>query len=316
MTKKVTLKDSPVRFNEDGHTYELLDGDKGCFLNGVTPIIAWLFPDTYKGIPKRILDQAAEYGSMIHKKCELADRIGIVDDPLMRAYVELKENKGIKTLVNEYLVSDERRVASSIDLLSTDYDIVDIKTTSKVHIPLVTMQTSIYAWLFELQNEGLVAGRLFCLWLPKPQYGEPDMIELQRVPASICEQIVDLYFQNANPIQARALLTACGFDFEDKRKVHGDVPDGVQTLMEELQMVKENLDQLKKREDELKSAIYEVMKAECRKSWGTDLIEFTVKKAYVTTSVDSAKLKADYPEVFEACKKERNVSESLTYKLL
>ena len=309
--EKNNIKMSPVLFNEDGHTYTL----EGHTLQGVTPIIAWLFPDTYSGIPKSVLDAAAEYGSLIHKKCELADSLGVVDDESVRSYVELKEQHGLKTLYNEYLVSDERNIASSIDVLCEGYDIIDIKTTSKVHIPNVTLQTSIYAWLFELQNEGKSAGRLFCMWLPKPQYGKADLIELQRVPANICAQVVDLYLQGANPIQARALLTACGFGFDDKRS-YCDVPQGVQEMMEELQMVKENLDALKKREDELKAAIFEVMKAEKRTKWGTDLIEFTVKKAYVTTSVDSAKLKTDYPDVFEACKKERNVSESITYKLL
>lgn len=314
--EKQTLRMSPVLFNEDGHTYKIFAGEKACDLQGVTPIIAWLFPDTYKGIPKNILNQAAEYGSMIHKKCELADSLGIVDDPIVQAYMDLKEAKGIKTLVNEYLVSDERRVASSIDMLSEDYDIIDVKTTSKVHIPHVTMQTSIYAWLFELQNYGLKANNLYCMWLPKPQYGEPDIIQLQRVPSSICEQVVDLYFQNANPIQARALLTACGFSFDEGQKVYKDIPQGVLDMMEELQIVKENLDSLKKREDELKQAIFQVMKGENLKNWGTDLIQFTVKAAYSQTTVDSAKLKNDFPEIWEQVKKERQVSESLTYKVL
>ena len=310
--EKKALKNSPVLFNEDGHNYTL----NGNSLNGVTPIIAWLFPDTYKGIPKSILDQAAEYGSMIHKKCELADSMGIVDNDSVRSYMELKEAKGLKTLCNEYLVSDERRIASSIDVVSDNYDIIDIKTTSKVHIPHVTLQTSIYAWLFEMQNEGLQAGELYCLWLPKPQYGEADIIQLQRVPASICEQVVDLYFQDANPIQARALLTACGFTFDDGKRAYTDIPQGVLDMMEELQIVKENLDQLKKREDELKQAIFQVMKGENLKNWGTDLIQFTRKEAYTQTTIDSAKLKKDFPDVWEQVKKERQVSESLTYKLL
>jgi hypothetical protein len=309
--KKSELYVSPVQFHNDGHTYDL-NGQK---LEGVTPIIAWLFPETYKGIPQSILDKAAEYGTTIHMKCEMYDNLGIVDDPIVQSYVDLCQQKGLSIIASEYLVSDEQRVASSIDKLTEDLDIADIKTTSKVHIPLVTLQTSIYAWLFERQNEGKQVRNLYCIWLPKPQYGEPDIIQLQRVPANICEQIVDLYFQNAQPIQARALLAACGFDFEEK-KHHGDIPEGVQTMMDELRMVKNGLDELKKREDELKSAIFEVMKAEGHKTWGTDEIEFTVKKAYTTTSVDSTKLKAEYPEVWEACKKERNVSESITYKVL
>lgn len=310
--KKSELYQSPVQFHEDGHTYDL----NGLQLNGVTPIIGWLFPDTYKGIPKSILDQAAEYGGMIHSKIELANSMGIVDDPSVQAYMDIKQHKGIVTMANEYLVSDENRIASKIDEVTEDCDIIDYKTTSKVHIPHVTLQTSIYAWLFERQNDGVQVRNLYCIWLPKPQYGEADIIQLQRVPASICEQIVDLYFQNANPIQARALLTACGFDFNEGRKMLADIPEGVQTMMEELRMVKENLDALKKLEDELKAAIFEVMKAEGRMKWSGEDIEFTVKKAYTTTSVDSAKLKAEHPDIWEECKKERQVSESLTYKVL
>lgn len=310
--KQSELYVSPVQFHNDGHTYDL-NGKK---LEGVTPIIAWLFPDTYKGIPQSILNQAADYGTMVHMKCEMADNLGIVDEPVTQAYVELLQQKGLKVIASEYLVSDEQRVASSIDKLTADLDIADIKTTSKVHIPNVTLQTSIYAWLFERQNEGKQVRNLYCIWLPKPQYGEADIIQLQRVPANICEQVVDLYFQGAQPIQARALLTACGFDFNEGRRVSGDIPEGVQTLMDELRMVKENLDALKKREDELKAAIFEAMKSEGKQKWSADDIEFCIKKAYVTTSVDSTKLKSEYPEVFEACKKEKNVSETITYKLM
>lgn len=310
--KKSELYQSPVLFHNDGHTYDL----NGKSLEGVTPIIGWLFPDTYKGIPQSILDKAKEYGTTVHMKCEMADNLGIVDDPVTQSYVDICKEKGLEMIASEYLVSDEMRVASSIDKLTSELDIADIKTTSKVHIPQVTLQTSIYAWLFERQNDGKQVRNLYCIWLPKPQYGQADIIQLQRVPSSICEQVVDLYFQKANPIQARALLTACGFDFNEGRRPSTDIPEGVQTMMDELKMVKENLDTLKKREDELKAAIFEVMKAEDRKTWGTDEIEFTVKKAYTTTSVDSTKLKAEYPEVWEECKKERNVSETLTYKVL
>ena len=45
--EKKNLVCSPVVFDNEHHTYTL-DGHS---LSGVTPIIAWLFPDTYKGTP-------------------------------------------------------------------------------------------------------------------------------------------------------------------------------------------------------------------------------------------------------------------------
>ena len=79
--KKLDLVESRVVFDNEHHTYTL-DGRE---LSGVTPIVKWLFPDTYKGIPQSVLDRAAEYGTLIHSKCELADSMGIVDDPLVQA---------------------------------------------------------------------------------------------------------------------------------------------------------------------------------------------------------------------------------------
>ena len=45
--EKKNLVCSPVVFNNEHHTYTL----NGHTLSGVTPIVAWLFPDTYQGIP-------------------------------------------------------------------------------------------------------------------------------------------------------------------------------------------------------------------------------------------------------------------------
>lgn len=309
--KKDNLVMSPVQFNEDGHTYTL----SGHSLQGVTPIIAWLFPETYKGIPQNVLDAAAEYGSMVHAKCELADSLGIVDSDPVRAYMELKEQKGLTTLCNEYLVSDEHRVASKIDVLTTDYDIIDIKTTSKVHIPHVTLQTSIYAWLFERQNDGKTAGQLYCLWLPKPQYGQPDIITLQRVPSSICEQIVDLYFSGAQPIQARALLAAVGFEVSDEKKA-GDVPDELESMMDELITISRTMKELQQRESEIKDLVMARMKVDGVDKLGNDLITFTRKAAYERMMVDSTALKKDMPEVFEKYTKVTKVKESISYKVL
>ena len=72
----LNLPESPVVFEPEHHTYNL----NGKLLSGVTAIVKWLFPDTYKDIPEDVLMRAADYGTLIHSKCELADSMGIVDD--------------------------------------------------------------------------------------------------------------------------------------------------------------------------------------------------------------------------------------------
>ena len=309
--KNQSLYNSPVLFNEDGHTYTL----EGHTLQGVTPIISWLFPETYKGIPQSILENAAQYGGMIHKKIELADSMGIVDDQVVRDYMELKEQKGVKTLVNEYLVSDERRIASSIDVVMDNLDLWDVKTTSKVHIPNVTMQLSIYAWLFEEQNPGLKAGDLYCCWLPKPQYGKADLIKLNRVSADICQEIVQIWACGGDPLQARAILAQTGFQMEKQRTV-GEVPISMQDLMDELITISDTKKQLEEREKAIKDVLLQQMSDAGADKWANDLIEVTRKGAYERTSIDSTRLKKEQPDLFERFKKVTKVAESITYKVL
>lgn len=310
MSKKQLMM-SPVCFSEDGHTYTL----SGHTLMGVTPIIAWLFPETYKGIPASVLNNAADYGSMIHKKIELADSMGIVDDDAVRAYMEIKEQKGWKTLLNEYLVSDEHRIASSIDVVMDDLTLCDVKTTSKVHIPNVTMQLSIYAWLFERQNPGVKAGDLYCIWLPKPQYGQPEAIRLERVAPEICREIVNIWANSGDVLNARSLLSQTGFQFGRQRQ-EGEVPEAFADLMEELITISDVKKQMEEREKVIKGVILELMRQQGVDKWGNDLIEFTRKAAYERATVDTAALKKQMPDVYESFKKVTKVAESVTYKVL
>ena len=311
MEKKV-LTSSPVLFEEDGHTYTL----NGHTLQGVTPIIAWLFPETYKGIPQSILNQAAEYGSLIHKKCELADSMGIVDDDIVRDYQEIMQQHGLKVMLSEYLVSDEENIASCIDKVTENYDLCDLKTTSKVHIPNVTMQLSIYAWLFEMQNPGIKAGELYCVWLPKPQYGQADIIWLKRVPSEICAEIVQIYLNSPDDIlNARAILAQTGFKFE-RQKQTGDIPQVFSDLMDELITISETKKQLEEREKAIKEIVLTQMQKDGADKWGNDLIQITRKAAYERVSIDSKLLKEQHPEIYKACCKTTKYSESLTYKVL
>ena len=315
---KKNLVESPVVFNPEHHTYDL----NGHQLSGVTPIIAWLFPDTYKGIPQSVLAQAAEHGSMVHSKCELYDSMGIFPSDgdefqaVVGQYAMITE--GHKVVCSEYLVSDEHRIASAIDKVFEDDSLGDIKTTSKVHGLLVQLQLSIYAWLYERQNPERKVPHLYLIWLPKPQYGNPVMRELERIPASVCEYIVEVWANDGDRLSAMAALTGCGVTLEadgGSRKA-GEIPEGVQTLVDELMVVKKQLDFLNDREKEIRNSLLVAMSNLNEDKWGNDLITITKKAAYLREAVDSKALKAAEPELYEKYKKVTKVAESLTYKIL
>lgn len=309
--KNLHLPECPVVFEPEHHTYTL----NGKQLSGVTAIIKWLFPDTYAGIPESVLMRAAEYGTLIHSKCELADSMGIVDEPIVKEYQRIIKDAGLEVAYSEYLVSDERAIASSIDKVFTDDSLGDIKTTSKVHEANVQVQLSIYAYLYELQT-GRKANKLYLIWLPKPQYGTSMVKELLRIPTEVCQYVVECYVAGGDPLSALSVLAKYLQNDNTHKRVKGEIPDGVHTVVDELMMVKQQLDELSEREKTLKKQLLEAMQGVGEDTWSNDLIQISRKAAYERESIDTKALKANEPSIYENYKKVTKVAESLTYKLL
>ncbi|MBO7330248.1 MAG: hypothetical protein J6U52_00450 [Alistipes sp.] len=316
--EKKQLVCSDVDFDAQSHTYKL----NGLPLSGVTPIIAWLFPDTYKGIPQSVLSQAAAYGTEVHKACEVYDSLDILPEDDYLKEVVYQYASVTKTLpevaCSEYLVSDEYRIASCIDKVFVNDALADIKTTSKVHGLLVQLQLSIYAWLYEKQNPERKVPALYLIWLPKPQYGVPAVKQLERIPASICEYIVEVWAADGDRLSAMAALTGCGvaLEYDNPPRKAGEIPENVQALVDELIVVKKQLDYFAEREKEIKNDLLVTMSNLNEDKWADDLIQITKKAAYLRESIDTKALKADNPEIYAKYKKETKVSESLTYKVL
>lgn len=301
--KKNELVQSPVVFDKEAHTYDL----NGRELKGVTPIVKWLFPETYSDIPEDVLMRAAERGTLVHSQCELADRMGIAESDEAKAYVHLMKEMGLAVIANEYTVSDEKSIASQIDLVCEDVSIGDIKATSSIHIPNVTVQLSIYAYLFERQNKGAKVENLFVVWLPRKQYGQPCIKLLQRIDDEKIGAILYDYLAGESNERARGLL---GFAADS------DMPTIINDTYKEMLTIKQRMDELKKREDELKMMWLLAMQESGNRKAGNEYVTVTRKDAGVRTSIDSKKLQADYPDVYAKCVKESKVNESILIKFL
>ena len=312
------LKESKVVFNKETHEY-LLNGKK---LKGVTPIVAWVYPDTYKNIPESVLMKAAEYGSMVHSKCELADRVGIADCEPVRDYLRIKEELGLVTVENEYLVSDNENIASSIDVVLKDLnseegntmDLADIKTTSSLHFECVRLQLSIYAYLFEKDNPGMKAGKLYAFWLPKPQYGKSRYYELKRISSGLIEKILEAYINGeSNMLFAEMIESEVGENKASEKK-EGELMSDEE--VEELIRIKKAIADLKEKEAGINRDLMERLKASGEKKWGNDLVTVTLKAAGTRVTVDSKALKENYPEVYSECSKVSETAESIMVKVL
>lgn len=294
----ITLNQSPVIFNELDHTYTLDDKS----LNGVTSILnRQLFADKYSGISDEVLNKAAEYGKGVHESIELYDSLGIgEDEDAVKSYIKLCQKEGLTRLDNEYLISDNDYVASSIDVVFDDCSLADIKTTSHLDEEYVSWQLSIYAYLFEKQNPDLQANRLLAIWLPKARYGKPKVVEVPRKPVSEVIRLIEADKAGQQYVPSVASSTEI--------TIANDVVQAVICIERELK-------ELKDKQTELREGLLKQMQDHNIKSFKTDGLSLTRKLATTKTSLDSKMLQEKYPEIYNECLKTSEVKESLLIKI-
>lgn len=275
----MTLRESPVRFDRTTHTYTL-DGRE---LSGITPLLArQLFPDKYDGIPREVLDKAAERGTRIHETIELYDNLGVKTDevPELKAYAAMMADGGHSAIATEYLVSDERHYASSIDKVFDDLSIADIKTTSSLDMEYVSWQLSIYAFLFERQNTGFRVPHLYAIWLPKERYGNPRMVEVARKPDG---EVVKLLEADMN-----------GLQYEPPQEQSDYFAENETLLAEYLSLENE----YKARADAIKQNLMKVMSENNIPAYKSSRLTVSYIMPAEKTDFDKARFKDEHPDLY------------------
>lgn len=294
------LKQSKVVFNQEEHTYTL--GNKQ--LSGVTSLLdRQLFKDKYTGIPEAIMKASAERGSLIHETIEVVDSLGVASDMAeVQAYLDIKEKNSLTTHCNEYLVSDNEHIASSIDIVFDDCSLADIKTTSKLDKDYVSWQLSIYAYLFELQNPRKKVGKLYAIWLPKAQYGKPALVEVERKPSEIVKELIE--------------CDKRGEQFEYKPVESTQQAMTVaEDVVNEVISIGRQMKEMEQRYKALQAGLLEVMKLNNVKNFKSGDLTLIYKESSTRKSIDSKALESKYPDIYNELLKESQVKESLTIKI-
>ena len=304
--KSLVLSD--VVFDSEHHTYYLY----GHVLKGITPIVSWVYPETYQEIPQSVLMKAAERGTNVHRDCNLVDMGFEPETDEAKAYKVILQQSGLKARYSEWIVDDGQDIATAIDVVFEDGSIGDYKTTSKIHRDNVTLQLSICAMLLEGMNPDLHVPHLYVIWLPKKQYGEPELMELQRIPKAVCEKIVRMYLDGDDNTEARALLHA---DVPAEVDTEKKLPERFYELQQEIIKIEQQKKECEDREKELRDGLLQLMIEKDVKKWEGDCIILTRKDASVRESIDTAKVKKEYPDVYYECVKRTNVKPSLMIKI-
>lgn len=299
--EKPILNSSSVIFIEEGHKYTL--GDKS--LSGITSLLhRVLYPSMYANVPESTLIAAAQRGTTIHKMIEEYHVNGIdFGDAELNDYLNLMVDYIDDWVESEYLVSDNERYASKIDLVYFhDGKIIlsDIKTVSKMdrqYMEYCSWQLSVYAYLFELQNPYLNVGGLSVVWLPKSENGEPKLIEVERKSNDMIENLFELD-------DAKEQLAPTIRNLHVSEKLQNDA------LAAFLQ-----LSILKKRYEDIKYQLYQIMKENGILEATLGDLKLSITKAYTKQQLDTKRLKEEEPLLFKKYTKAVYVDESLKVTL-
>jgi hypothetical protein len=293
----IRLNKSRVVFDESTHTYSL-DGKP---LKGITgTLIRRAFPQKYKDVPGSVLAHAADRGHKVHEAIEFHDRFGTeADTEILRVYEALKKENGLTAIDNEYLVSDEKNYASSIDIVdlnkANEICITDTKTTFKLDKPSVSLQTSIYKKFFEMQNPGLVVKHLYGLWIRVDDDGNVLDSGLFELPI-VAEETID------------ALIKA---DLADKPFEYHPVPDWYGNMESEYARLLAEKNKIDGRLTELKDGIMENMESEKISQIKTGLFTVSYLAAKTGKRFDSALFKKENKELYDKYQKESMTSATL-----
>lgn len=172
-----------IEFIEESHTY-LIDG---VITPSVSEILHFIFPDKYKNVNQKVLNQKAEYGSKVHEAIECLEqnkdlpKLDINQEFSLGQYKRLKEKNNINVLMQEQIINYQTEYAGRFDMVAMvngKLSLCDIKTTAQLDKEYLSWQLSFY----ELANMSMYHTeqfeKLYAIWLPKKGYGE--LIEIER----------------------------------------------------------------------------------------------------------------------------------------
>ena len=177
-------------------------------------------------------------------------------------------------------------------------NLIDIKTTSVLHLEPLSWQLSIYAFLFELQNPDIEVAGLYGLHIKSGK------AQLVQVPRKDDSEIIDLLFCEKEDLP-----------FIPKTK---ELPTATKDMLTTLEDVTAQITLIKtslKEAEDIKKAIEQKIIAEMEekalKTLENGPMKVTYIAPYTREGVDAKKLQEAMPEVYDRYKKITNIGASI-----
>jgi len=283
-----SLEYSNIIFDSREHTYITPDGRQ---LHGITSLLnrQLYHGGKYNGVPDFILQEAADRGRRIHEEIEMYYSLSAEVFSLeANAVIDALKDKYVEIIASEYIVSDGENFATAIDLVDSDYNLYDIKTTAALDDLYTSWQLSICAFLFEQQND-FPAGKLYAI------HARGDKAEIIEMDRYSNEEVTKLLASDL-----------VGENYFDKKMapVLKEMPITQIVNLENIIIKLENeLKTYKELKEDLSYKIYQKMEEQDVKKLETENLIITRILPSEVVTIDTKKLKAEMPEIAEKFEK-------------
>ncbi len=174
-----------VKYIDETHQYFI--GNKE--VPSVSKLVEFACGSSYNHINPDVLKKAADYGTSVHNAIEKFETTGEIEPGLevqVNNYKELKAKYLLDVKSMEQIVTDGKNFAGRYDILDTNNELWDIKTTSKVYEEKWEWQLSLYSYGLKLASK--VA---YILYIPKK--GKSKVIMLNLHSKEEVEELIKLF---------------------------------------------------------------------------------------------------------------------------
>lgn len=266
-----------ITFIKETHTY-LFNGKE---LKSCTQLLSEVgISPSYEKVNEELLNQARERGEQVHKEIEDYSKLGInTESHELTNFIKFLYENNYEVVGSEVIVHNDD-YAGTIDLILLDitndkYIIADIKTTSVIHTESVSWQNSIYIYLSQLPII-----KSLCIHFDKE--GEIDVEELE----------IKSEFNVKTLLENKALPLV---------KISQEQVRVVTTALRQIKECEDAISVYNQYVNQFKDTILVAMEENDVKSFENE--DFRLVRVLATTKskVDLAKLKKDYPEIYEKC---------------
>lgn len=303
----------------DDFTHSYLCGDK--VLMGCTTLMKKhsLSPE-YGSIPEDVLMAAAARGTAVHKCLEAYDNgeAVVFTDTIYKGELvltadQLKDNLdaykrlGLNIIASEYLVSDNKTVASSVDKVidigsDTEVDLGDVKTTSELHMKALSVQLGVHKYLFEKQNKKIKVRKCWGIHI---RNGKEVYKEVTPWPA---EKVEALLKAEANgELYTEEVTEAVAVMAEERLAAYVEA----ETMLADL---KAKAKEIEDRQALIREEIYATMLEKNIDEMPYGNGKIVLKRSYTSNRVDSTKLQKNYPDAYKDCLKTSETKGSVSFK--